>query len=145
MCLFVVSISNICRQISILTSHLYFSLKVLFFFHSEKRSVPLTLPPEKNTLNSGVDMGAQSKSKQQQNTHMTIATCTNRYVHISIWSSSWHGPAALTLSSIQHLSIFKECLGWASLTCIVCGREFRPSEPGLGPHQHTKHRRGWLL
>lgn len=141
-CLFVVSICQIQRQIA-MTSYLCFSLKVIFFSRVKSgrcRSTHASCWKEhvEQWGRHGHTIQIQTAAKH---TYHNSNLCY-RYVHISIWSSSWHGPAALALCSIQHLSILKECLWWASLTCIVCGREFRPSEPGLGPHQHTKHRRG---
>lgn len=76
MCQFVVSISKIQRQISMLTSLPYFSFKVRFFPEwIVDGAAPLMLPAEKNMWNSGVHLGTQSRYKQQQNTHITIAAC----------------------------------------------------------------------
>lgn len=78
---------------------------------------------------------------EEKHTHYKSNLCY-RYVHISIFTSLRHGPAALSLCFQQHLPILEECLWWASLTCIVCAREFRPSAPGLGPHLQSNHRQG---
>lgn len=121
--------------------HLYFSLNIIFFSRVKSGQCSST---HASCWKEHVEQWSRHAHTGQiqtaaKHTYHNSNLCY-RYVHISICRSSWHGPAALALCSIQHLSILKECLWWASLTCIVCGREFRPSEPGLGPHQHTKHR-----